>query len=89
MNELIPNNTIASPLPEADPISLDELFDRDPLELTKANIEQIIQSFRAQRLTWEQEEKAAAKTGRKPSTKISKEAAAKLTLSSLDLKLDI
>jgi len=83
----LPLDLPPNPLAEAEPLSLDELFDRDPLELTKQNIDQIILAFRNQRKTWEAEETAAKVTGRKPSSRISQEQAKNLTLESLQISL--
>lgn len=41
-----------SPLAEANPDSLQELFDRDPLELTDADVERIVTELRDQRSRW-------------------------------------
>ena len=38
-----------SPLAEADPASLEELFSRDPLKLSDLDIDRIIEAERAQR----------------------------------------
>jgi protein tyrosine phosphatase len=46
-----------SPLAEANPESLQEIFDKDPLSLTDDNIEQVVQELRAQRDKWELAEK--------------------------------
>jgi hypothetical protein len=46
-----------SPLAEASPTSLDELFSLDPLQLTDENIDRIVLELRAQRDRWQQTEK--------------------------------
>lgn len=46
-----------SPLAEANPQSLQELFDRDPLQLTDDDIEKIVCELRTQRDRWQQAEK--------------------------------
>lgn len=48
-----------SPLAEASPSSLQELFDRDPLQLTDPDIEKIVAELRAQRQRWESGQKAS------------------------------
>lgn len=50
-----------SPLEEATSDSLDELFSRDPLGYSKADIETIIAEQRAQRARWMQVESAGGK----------------------------
>lgn len=52
---------LKSPLHSAAPESLDELFSRDPLELTDQNLDQIVSHLRAQRHQWAQEEATGAK----------------------------
>lgn len=42
-----------SPLSEASPESLQELFDKDPLKLTDPDIERVVTELRAQRGRWE------------------------------------
>lgn len=59
----------ASPLEEADPLSLQECFDRDPMGLTRgsAEVEIIVRELRAARGKWAMDEKKnaakAAKAG--------------------------
>lgn len=50
--------TEPSPLQEADPASLQELFNRDPLSLTDSDIDRIVTELRAQRARWEQGQRA-------------------------------
>lgn len=45
--------SIPSPLTEASPTSLQELFDKDPLSLTDDDVERIVGELRAQRDRWE------------------------------------
>lgn len=68
-----------SPLAEAEPNSLQELFDKDPLNLTDPDIERIVTELRAQRDRWV---KTEAKTGHKK-----KAAPANISLADLDLNL--
>lgn len=51
------HTTTTSPLTEASPTSLDELFSMDPLQLTDENIDRIVLELRAQRERWQQTEK--------------------------------
>lgn len=41
-----------SPLTEANPASLDELFSRDPLKLSDSDVDQIIEELRRKRMLW-------------------------------------
>lgn len=50
-----------TPLAEASPESLQELFDKDPLKLTDPDIERIVAEHRAARAKWE-----SAPKGRTP-----------------------
>ncbi len=75
-----------SPLSEADPQSLDDLYSADPLSLTDSDVERIVSDLREKREQWEKQE---AETGPKKSrTKKSyKEAPEKgqLTLDNLNI----
>jgi hypothetical protein len=51
-------NPPPSPLTEASPNSLQELFDADPLQLNDDDISRIVQELRAQRERWLQGEAA-------------------------------
>ena len=66
-----------NPLTEAASDSLQELFDRDPLQLTDHDIERIVTELRAQRERWQVAEKKGAK---RPAPK-------NISLSDLDLEL--
>lgn len=46
------NSTEPSPLAEANPASLDELFSRDPLSLSNNDIARGVEALRAQRANW-------------------------------------
>jgi hypothetical protein len=87
MTNSIQSNSTTSPLTEADPHSLNELFERDPLQLKDPEIEFIVHALRRQRVTWEAEEAKAKSKGKRPSSAAAKEAAKKITLDSLDLDL--
>lgn len=56
---MLPTNE--SPLAEASPESLQELFDKDPLELTDHDVERIVAELREQRGRWTQAEKKGKK----------------------------
>ena len=62
---------MSNPLTEANPDALDELFNRDPLELTPENVNEItrnlVRIFRAQREAWVAEENKAKLTGKRVS----------------------
>lgn len=48
---------MTSPLAEASPTSLQDLFDRDPLSLSSSDIEHIVRALREERERWEKAEK--------------------------------
>lgn len=80
--------TSKSPLSEANPESLQELFDRDPLELSKQDITRIVTELRANRHHFVKEETRARKAGKKnPGGAAAKATAKRMTLDDLDLKL--
>ena len=54
-----------SPLTEAEPRSLDELFSADPLSLSDRELDQIITSLRANRDKFAAEDAEASQKGRK------------------------
>ena len=66
-----------SPLLEAQAESLQELFDKDPLQLTDSDVEKIVTELRAQRGRW----LIAEKKGK------SKSAPKNITLDDLDITL--
>lgn len=45
-------STLTSPLAEASPTSLEELFSKDPFEFSKQDEETIVKALRAQRANW-------------------------------------
>lgn len=70
-----------TPLTQANPQSLETLFNKDPLTLTESDIEIIILKLREERARWNQEEnkkKSAPKTPKTAATQ-------NLTLGDLDL----
>jgi len=60
--------TDPSPLAEANPLSLEELFRLDPLKLSDADVDQIIAELRRKRALWAAAE-AAPKAPRKSAAK--------------------
>lgn len=80
MNEPTLGPVEASPLLEADPQSLEELFSKDPLQLTEVDIETIVTTLAAGRQQWMQEEN---KTKSKARTAKPKSDAPKLALADL------
>lgn len=52
---------VDSPLAEASSTSLDELFSRNPLDLTDNDVEKIVREFRAKRALWLDAEAKGAK----------------------------
>ena len=71
------NSQIPTPLSNSEPGSINELYQKDPLDLTEDELERVVVSLRAQRAQWQQSEvnKAA-----KPKTK-------KVSLEDLELEL--
>lgn len=53
-----------SPLSEADPKSLDDLFNEDPLNLTNDDLDRLVLALRENRAQWEKEDKAAQSESR-------------------------
>jgi len=75
----------SNPIAEASVGSLDELFSRDPLDLSKADRARIVQALRDQRARWQLDEKAG-KTRASAAPKPAKSAGtAKLELKDLGL----
>lgn len=75
-----------SPLHEATPDSLDELFSRDPLELSDQDLDSIVAHLRAQRNQWHAEEAAGAKKASKKG-KAAPGPKEKISLENLELDL--
>lgn len=92
-----PQTETPSPLAEAEAYSLEELFSRDPLEMTEEDLRKIVTEMRARRHLWHTVEMEAAAKGTRPNTrkipkpKATKEevkaALASLDIDSLDLDL--
>jgi len=53
-----------SPLSEADPKSLDDLYVADPLALTDNDVDKIVDDLRQKKALWESEDAAAQSQGR-------------------------
>ncbi len=53
-----------SPLSEADPKSLDDLYAADPLTLTDDDVDKIVADLRQKRALWASEDAAAQSQGR-------------------------
>lgn len=90
------SETISTPLTIPDPASLDELFSRDPLELTDSDVDCIVTKLREDRKRWAAEERESAAAGRRPNPRAvqspeekakAKEAVKKLTIADLGIKL--
>lgn len=80
----------ASPLNEAEPQSLEELMERDPLEYSKQDIAFIVNKLRAARKQWADEEAKAAKSGKRmPAAKVAKQLglAPEVKLEDLNIKI--
>lgn len=59
--------TTTSPLEEVDPAILDELFARDPMNLTNDDVDMITDKLRGERAVWcKSDENAKAKKERTP-----------------------
>lgn len=57
---------LPSPRDEVSPLSLDELFALDPLEMTDEQIMQMVQAYRQDRHNWVRVEEQKKLTGKKP-----------------------
>lgn len=58
--------TEANPLAEANPESLQEIFDKDPLQLTDDDIERIVAEERSMREKWKLAERAGSTRQKAP-----------------------
>lgn len=63
-----------SPLAEAEPNSLDELYYRDPLDLTDSDLDKLVKELREKRTLFVKEDKEARAQGRQRRSKIYKDA---------------
>lgn len=66
---------------------LDDLFAKDPLDLSDADINSIVNAFRAQRAAWMTEETTAKSAGGRGKPKRTKEESAQISLDDLDIQL--
>lgn len=57
--------TTKSPLSEADPRSLDDLYSDDPLNLTEPDLDSMVDNLRAKNVLWAKEEAESKSQGRK------------------------
>ena len=57
--------TKESPLSEANPKSLDDLYVADPLSLTDDDVDRIVSDLRQKKVLWEKEDAEAQSQGRK------------------------
>lgn len=88
MSEPTPQES--SPLAEVSPTSLEDLFNKDPLELTEQDIEATVLYLRKARETFLKEEAAAPKKGditRKPAAKATPKVALDKALTADDLDI--
>ncbi len=76
-----------SPLSEADPKSLDDLYAADPLNLTDDDVDKIVADLRQKRALWASEDAAAQAQGRSRKPKVYKAAPPKGQLSLAGLGL--
>ena len=70
-----------------DEISLDELFDKDPVFMSDKEIERIVAENRKQRVVWEQKEKVKKPRAKKVKKTPAEIAAAKASI--MDVKIEI
>lgn len=83
MNESEIAAAALSPLAEADARSLDELFSREPVSWSQADLELMVAAFRRQRLLWEAGEKVPKKNKSSPNPALS----AQIKLEELDIQV--
>ena len=76
-----------SPLAEAIPESLDELFSRDPLQLAEPDIDKIVARLRAERANWDKEQAITA--GKPPRAKAGAVKAGAAKAVKLDAKMTL
>ena len=60
---------MTSPIQQVSPTSLEAIFNKNPLELTDAEIDIIVTAERAARLNWKPEEKKKSKVDAAPDLK--------------------
>lgn len=81
--EKVYEGPVVSPLATVDPASVTELFSRDPLDMTNADIDAIIEHMRRERSTWET--KQAQAEAKKQAKLNPQPAGTKITLADLDI----
>ena len=84
----MPETQNQSPLSEADPKSLDELFNEDPLDLTKTDLATLVAALRSNRDKWAKEESEAQAQGRARRPKVYKDKLPKGQISLSNIGLD-
>jgi len=57
-----------SPLAETQPLTLDQLFELDPTEMTDSQYQRVVAQFRENRLRWAEEDRSSKNTGRRVKT---------------------
>ena len=78
---------MTSPLTEANPLSLDELFSSSPLERSPQEMEIIVRALREKRALWAQEEASGKKSSTAGRKKAAEKKAPQQELSLDDLEL--
>ena len=76
-----------TPLSEAEPRSLDELYSADPLSLTDDDIDKMVADLREKRVLWAKEESESQAQGRARKPSVYKDAPKKGSISLDDLDL--
>lgn len=76
-----------TPLSNVEPQSLNDLFEKDPLDLSEQDIELIVAAYRKHRAAWAKEEKDAKAQGRRPKTSVTAKAVEGMSLKDLDIKI--
>lgn len=61
---------MTSPITQVNPNSLEAIFNKNPLELTDAEIDKIVEVERTARLNWKPEEKKKSKVDAAPTLKL-------------------
>jgi hypothetical protein len=61
---------MTSPIQQVSPTSLEAIFNKNPLELTDAEIDIIVEAERKARLSWKPEEKKRSKVDAAPDLKL-------------------
>jgi len=81
---------IESPLSEANPRSIEDLFEADPLDITQVELTSMVEHYRENRAAWSAEDREAKASGRSRQTSKYKEPSKKPDKESLkNLDLDL